>query len=228
MPVACELADPKSVRAAVATVKAVGAKLDALICNAGIMALPKREQAFGVELQFFTNHIGHFLLVTGLLEQLTATARVVILSSAAHHQAPKEGILFDDLAAEKGYGAWKHYGQSKLANLLFAKELARRFAGTQRTANAVHPGVIHTNLARHMNPVATALFAMVGPLALKSVPQGAATECWAAVHPGAAAISGAYLADSNVKKPRADAEDLALAKRLWEVSEQIAARLPVS
>ncbi len=225
VPLACELSDPASVRACVSEVKRQGIKLDAIICNAGIMALPKLEKAHGTELQFFTNHIGHFILVTGLLDQLTDDARVVMLSSAAHTRAPKEGIQFDNLSGDKGYSGWAQYGQAKMANLLFAKELARRFAGTKKTANAVHPGVIHTNLSRHMNPAVTFLFATVGPLVLKTVEQGAATQVYVAVNPGAAGISGQYFADSNVAKPRGDAEDPALAKRLWEESEKIVAAL---
>lgn len=225
LPMACELSDPKSVRACVAEVKSQGIVLDGIICNAGIMALPKLEQAFGYELQFFTNHIGHFILVTGLIDQLSPTGRVVMLSSAAHTRAPREGIQFENLSGEIGYGDWKAYGQSKLANLLFAKELARRFAGSQRTANAVHPGVISTNLGRHMNPVMGAAFRAVGPLVLKTVPQGAATEVFVAVHPSVAQVSGEYFADCNVATPRADANDAEMAKKLWDVSEKIVAGL---
>lgn len=226
VPFDCELSEPASVRGCVAAVKRAGLRLDAIIANAGIMALPKREQAHGVELQLFTNHVGHFMLVTGLLDQLAEDGRVVMLSSAAHQMAPKGGILFDDLAADHGYTPWGHYGQSKLANLLFAKELARRFAGTRRTASAVHPGVIRTNLSRHMPGIATFLFGLSAPLFLKSVEEGAATEVYAAVHPSLAATSGVYFADCNVARPRADAEDPALARRLWEVTEAIVARLP--
>ncbi|MEY3150555.1 MAG: hypothetical protein RLY92_782 [Chloroflexota bacterium] len=225
---ACELSDPASVRACVANVMQLGIKLDALICNAGIMALPRLEKGHGFELQFFTNHIGHFMLVTGLLPQLTEQGRVVMLSSAAHAMAPRAGIEFDNLAGEKSYSAWMAYGQSKLANMLFAGELARRFAGTAKTANAVHPGVIKTNLSRHMNPIATALFGVAGPLFLKNAAQGAATGVYAAVHPDAARISGAYFADCNVAKARADAYDAKLAGRLWDASEKIVAQLPAA
>lgn len=226
VPFACELSDPASVRACVEAVKRGGHRLDALICNAGIMALPKREQAFGVELQLFTNHFGHFILVNGLLDRLAEDGRVVMLSSDAHRMAPRAGILFDDLAGDHGYTAWGHYGQSKLANLLFAKELARRFSGTRRTANAVHPGVIRSNLWRHMPGVANFAMALAGPLVLKSVPQGAATEVYLAVHPAVAATTGAYFADSNLARPRADADDAAMARRLWEVTEKIVGGLP--
>jgi WW domain-containing oxidoreductase len=218
---ACELSNPASVRACVAAIIATGVQLDAIICNAGIMGLPKLERAHGYELQFFTNHIGHFILVKGLIEQLSATGRVVMISSAAHTQAAKGGIEFDNLDGSKGYSAWRQYGQSKFANLLFAKELARCFAGTQRTANAVHPGVIKTNLARH-NLGARLFFDLLGPIALKTVPQGAATQVYVATSPALASVSGKYFADCNLANPRPDAEDPATAKILWKISEQIA------
>lgn len=226
VPLECELSDPISVHRCVAAVKQQGLKLDAVICNAGIMALPKLQQAFGYELQFFTNHIGHFILVTGLLDQLKDEGRVVMLSSAAHRMAPKGGIQFDNLSGEKNYRDWTAYGQSKMANLLFSKELARRFTGTNKTANAVHPGVINTNLGRNMNFIARKVFGFAGPLFLKTPAQGAATEVYVAVHPNAAKISGAYFADCNVAKSRDTADDPELAKRLWQVSEEIVSKLP--
>jgi NAD(P)-dependent dehydrogenase (short-subunit alcohol dehydrogenase family) len=223
---ACELAEPASVRACVERIKSDGHRLDAIICNAGIMALPKLKTAYGYELQFFTNHIGHFILVTGLLDALAEDGRVVMLSSMAHAQAPKGGIRFDNLKGERGYSAWGHYGQSKLANLLFAKELQRRFAGTQRSAYAVHPGVIHTNLARSMGWLVQVFLTLSGPFLLKTIPQGAATEVFAAVHPKALPLAGQYLADSNAGRPSKYANDAELAARLWTVSEQIARDLP--
>lgn len=226
--VECELAEPRSVRAGVKAVKAAlgGAKIDALICNAGIMALPTLEQRFGVELQLFTNHVGHFMLVTGLLDHLADAGRVVMLSSRAHLRAPKGGIEFDNLSGERDYAPWKAYGQSKIANLLFAKELARRLEGTGKTANSLHPGVIFTNLSRHMNPVARVAFRTIAFLMMKNVGEGAATQCYVAVHPTAAAISGKYFADCNVAKPRADGTDAATAARLWSATEEIVSRLP--
>src|SRR5262245_40109125 len=124
VPLACELCEPASVRACVEAVKKDGAKLDAILCNAGIMALPKLEQTFGCEKQFFTNHIGHFMLVTGLLDRLADDGRVVMTSSDAHGMTPAGGIEFDNLSGERNYNSWRAYGQSKLANILFVKELA--------------------------------------------------------------------------------------------------------
>jgi NAD(P)-dependent dehydrogenase (short-subunit alcohol dehydrogenase family) len=159
--------------------------------------------------------------VTGLLEQLKDEGRVVMLSSEGHRRAPVGGIEFDNLSGDKGYQPLTAYGQSKIANLLFAKELQRRFAGTKKTAYAVHPGVVATNLGRNLGPVLSRVLAAMGPLFLKSVAEGAATEVFAAVSPKAVPLAGNYLSDSNVEKPRADAEDAALATRLWAESEKI-------
>jgi NAD(P)-dependent dehydrogenase (short-subunit alcohol dehydrogenase family) len=223
-PIVAELSEPDSMRAAVEAVAAFG-PLDGIIANAGIMALPKLNQQHGYELQFFTNHIGHFILVTGLLDQLTDDGRVVMLSSGAHNGAYKEGIQFNNLAGGDGYSAWGAYGQSKLANLLFAKHLATRLKPGQ-TANSVHPGVIATNLGRHMNPVLRGLFRTLGPaLVLKSVEQGAATQVFVATHPSASDTSGEYFADCNVAKTSENGRDSELAASLWERSEQIVAEL---
>ncbi|MFN3231809.1 MAG: SDR family NAD(P)-dependent oxidoreductase [Alphaproteobacteria bacterium] len=224
MPVACELSEPGSVRAAVDAIRATGKTLDVMLCNAGIMALPKLEQSHGYELQFFTNHVGHFLLVTGLQSQLAPDGRVVMLSSAAHQGAPKGGIEFDNLSGETGYSAWRAYGQSKMANLLFAKGLAKRLNEGQ-TANSVHPGVIQTNLGRHMAGWMNIAFGTLGSLFTKSVPQGAATQCYVATNPQVASVTGTYFADCNVAKPRADGSDDATAERLWAKTEEIAASL---
>jgi NAD(P)-dependent dehydrogenase (short-subunit alcohol dehydrogenase family) len=222
----CELSDPKSVRACIAAIQQQGFRLDAIIANAGIMALPKLETGFGYELQFFTNHIGHFMLVTGLLDSLKPDGRVVMLSSALHKSAPVGGIDFDNLDGKKGYKPWTFYGQSKMANLLFAKELARRFQPGGQTAYAVHPGVILTNLSRNMGSAAQMIYNAVGPLFTKTIPQGAATEVFCAANPKAAKFSGEYLADCNVAKPRADANNPVTAQILWDLSESIVAKLP--
>jgi len=223
VPVACELSDPRSVRTCVDTIMARNETLDMIICNAGIMALPKLERAFGYELQFFTNHIGHFILVTGLLDRVAEEGRIVILSSGAHSAAPKRGIEFDNLTGERGYQPWRAYGQSKLANLLFAKQLAKRLAGTHRTANAIHPGVIMTNLSRSMVPPMRWVLSAAQPLFMKSIPQGAATQVYVATHPQLVGVSGAYFADCNIARPTAAGENSELAERLWEVSERIVA-----
>jgi WW domain-containing oxidoreductase len=225
VPLACELSDPASVRDCIAKVKEAGIRLDAIVCNAGIMALPKLEKQHGYEAQFFTNHIGHFILVTGLLDDLTEKGRVVMVSSEAHRRAPREGVELDDLDGKKRYDPWRNYGQSKMANILFASELSRRLATTKKTANSLHPGVIATNLARHMNPVVQFIFSLAKPLALKTIAQGAATQVYLATHPSVAEVSGKYFSDCNPKTPRDPANDEALATKLWKRSEEIVAGL---
>ncbi len=225
-PVACELSEPESVRACVAAVGKLGRPLDGMICNAGIMALPKLTLKYGLDLQFLTNHIGHFILVNGLLESLAAEARVVMLSSSAHKLTRRGGIDFDNLDGQYGYRAWPNYGQSKLANLLFVRQLAKRLAGSGPTVNAIHPGVIRTQLGRHMNPVMRFGMLLGRPLFLKSIAQGAATQTYVATHPSLAGVSGQYFADCNPARPSKHGRDDALAERLWTVSEEIVAKLP--
>jgi NAD(P)-dependent dehydrogenase (short-subunit alcohol dehydrogenase family) len=225
VPVACELSEPASVRACVAEIKERGMQLDVILCNAGIMALPKRELHHGQELQFLTNHIGHFGLVTGLLDRLSDRGRVVVTSSVAHELAPGGGIQFDDLTLTRNYHPWVAYGQSKLANLLFARTLARRFAGTQRTSNALHPGMIATQLTRHMSSFEQAAASVSSVLFFKSVGEGAATQCYLAAHPSVAGISGEYFANCNIARPSRYGRDEHLAERLWDVSERLFAEL---
>ncbi len=220
----CELSEPASVRACIQEA-AEHAPLDVLLCNAGVMALPERTLVHGQELQFLTNHIGHFILVTGLLPHLRGDARIVMLSSGAHRRAPAAGIQFDDLTLASDYRPWTAYGQSKLANLLFARALARRLQGTARTVNAVHPGVIATNLWRHMSAATRVVAPLASAVALKTIPQGAATQCWAATHPSLRETSGEYLSDCNVAKPSRHGRDDAMAERLWTVTEEIVAGL---
>lgn len=217
----CELSDLESVSTCTQALLSQKLKFDGIICNAGIMALPTLQQRQGVELQFFTNHIGHFKLVTDLLPLLKEDARVVVVSSEAHHAAPKGGIDFSNLSGEQGYRPWKAYGQSKFANLLFAKALARRFSGTRRSALALHPGVIPTPLGRNFAKPLQSLMSLGKPLFLKTVPEGAATQLFCATHPLATNFSGSYLKDCNLAKCREDANEADLAERLWEVSEQI-------
>ena len=219
-PVACDLSEPESVREAVRVV-AEGAPLDGIVCNAGVMALAERTVKHGVELQFLTNHVGHFMLVTGLLDQLTERGRVVVVSSGAHAAAPREGIRFDDLDASKGYSRWRAYGQSKLANILFARSLAKRFAGSKKTANAVHPGMVRTELDRHSGTVVRLAYAIGGSVLVKTAAEGAATSCSVTAHPAVADVSGEYFVDCNVARPTRLALDDALAERLWTVTEQL-------
>lgn len=214
-PIACDLSDPASIRMAV---EAVQEPVDAIIANAGVMALQDRTLQHGIEAHLFTNHVGHFMLITGLVDRLTSNGRVAVLSSGAHAYAPPVGIDFDDLRWDRTYAPWAAYGQSKLANILFAKELARRLP-TGQTANALHPGVIQTPLWRHIpGPAAER---MKTTMTFKTIPQGAATQVFVAVHPDAAGTTGAYFADCEVREPTTLACDPDLGARLWQTTEAL-------
>ena len=222
-PLACELTDLASVAACADQVSAMNRPLDVLICNAGIMALPQLEQVNGIEKQLFVNHFSHFVLLNRLMDAVKAApqGRVVNLSSGGYALAPKGGIEFDNLSGERAYAGWKMYGQSKMANILFTRELARRCDGTTTTANAVHPGAVNTDLSRHMGGVARFFIRLVGRMVLKTPGQGAATSCYVAASPALAKVNGLYFADSNpqeVKRP--EMEDAALAAKLWAVTEE--------
>lgn len=221
--IACELSDPTSVRSAAQSLERLGRPIDAMICNAGVMALASPQTTHGLDLQFLTNHIGHFILVTEAIESLADDGRVVVLSSGAHQMAPAIGIEFDNLSGQRDYDPWKMYGQSKLANILFAKQLAVRFEGSKRTANAVHPGIIRTNLVRHLDNAEQ----MLSSLTLKTVAQGATTQVLVATHPQLATTTGQYFADCQVQEtqhPRASNTELA--EKLWSLSEKLVASIP--
>ena len=225
-PAVCELSDMASVKHCAETIQALNIPIDVIICNAGIMALPKLQVKDGLELQFLTNHMGHFLLVYLLQEQLKAAnkARIVMLSSAGHMAASKRGINFDNLDGSKRYNAWQFYGQAKLANLLTAIAFNRHLVDAGVTANAVHPGVINTNLARDVGgfigmaiktaPVKKLLDISVG----KSIPQGASTSCFVATHPSLDGIGGRYFSDNAEAKPSKLGRDEMLAEQLWSYS----------
>jgi len=219
--VACELSDLGSVRAAVEAVSALG-PLDGILANAGIMALPELQQVHGYELQFFTNHVGHHVLITGLLDRLTDTGRVVVLSSGAHYYA-KPGMELENLDGATDYDPWRMYGRSKLANILFTRALSKRLEGTGKTANSLHPGVIDTNLGRHV-PDRVEMYESMKDI-LKTVAQGAATQCYVAARPELAGVSGVYFSDCAPAKTLNHAKDDALAEALWERTEAIAAAL---
>lgn len=219
--VACELSDPASVRSAIEEIKKLGVGLDGILCNAGIMALPRFEECHGFEKQFYTNHLGHFQLVNGLLGSLQKNGRIVLVSSSAHFAAPRGGIDFDHLRSSAGYSSWRAYGRSKFANLVFAKELARR----GYTAYAVHPGVIVTGLGRYMSRWMNTVSRWIEPIFMKSIPQGAATTVYVATCEGLPGPSGSYFMDCNIGKFRKDADDAETGRRLWEVSEQAFAKI---
>jgi NAD(P)-dependent dehydrogenase (short-subunit alcohol dehydrogenase family) len=225
-PLVVELSDLDSITAATQQIKSTGQPLDILICNAGVMELAELEQVNGIEKQFYVNHIGHFVLVNQLLPELIAApqGRIVTVSSGrATAATPPAGIDFENLSGELGYDPALAYGQSKLANVLFALELSKRLADSNVTANSLRPGVISTNLGRHMPRWKVIALDTVGRVFTKTVAEGAATTCYVATAPALAEVSGVFFDHSNPVRAGGFTEDEAMAERLWEVSEQLAA-----
>jgi NAD(P)-dependent dehydrogenase (short-subunit alcohol dehydrogenase family) len=219
-PLAVELTDLPGIVAAAQQVADMGVALDMLILNAGIMQLPELQLVHGVERQFAVNHVGHFLLTMRLLDQVVAAdaGRVVVVSSGAHRWAPK-GIRFDNLDGSQDYDPREAYGVSKTANGLFSRELARRLAGTNATSNSLHPGVIPTNLARHL-PERN--YDRSNPM-FKTIPEGTATQCYVATSPDLTGVTGYYFDDCNPAVPNEHMQDDAMAAKLWALSEQLVA-----
>jgi len=224
-PVACDLSDFDSVVSATREIEALGRPIDVLMCNAGIMALPQLQQKYGLELQFVTNHLGHFILVNRLLERLieAPAGRVVVVSSLGHLTSVPGGINFRNLSGEQGYSPFTFYGQSKLANLLMSNELARRLEGSRATSNAIHPGVIMTPLMRNLGSLRANLSKIASFPFSRSVQQGAATQCYVATAPALEGVSGHYFANCNPAIKSIHGKNPELARRLWDVSEELTA-----
>lgn len=196
-----------------------GLPLHVLINNAGIMACPFALTADGHESQFGVCHLGHFLLTGLLLPLLKANtpSRVVVLSSLAHKYGTDQvAHPYTDAATYSRYTA---YANAKLANLMFARVLAEKLRGSGVTCNAVHPGVIQTELTRSDN-CAKVVFCLGRPFN-KNIPQGAATTVFAACHPTMDGVQGAYLIDCNEEWPSKLARNDTIAQELWDVSEQM-------
>ncbi|KAM7256647.1 hypothetical protein ACFE04_012388 [Oxalis oulophora] len=211
-----DLSSMASVRKFASEYNSSALPLNILINNAGVMACPFMLSKDKIEMQFATNHI-ETIKRTALETKIEV--RIVNLSSEGHRFAYREGIRFDGINDESRYFSWGAYGQSKLANILHMNELARRLKeeGVDITANSLHPGSIQTNLLRHQGIINT-VTNMVGKYVLKSIPQGAATTCYVALHPQVKGISGTYFLDSNVANPTNHAKDAELAKKLWDFS----------
>ncbi|KAK4488288.1 hypothetical protein RD792_004040 [Penstemon davidsonii] len=155
--------------------------------------------------------------------------RIVNVSSIGYIAAYREGICFDKINDRTSYVNYRAYGQSKLANILHANELTRRFKeeGVQITANSLHPGVITTNILRHLGLVG-GIFNWLSNYVNKSIPQGASTTCYVALHPQVKGVSGEFFADSNIAKTSEVAKDADLAKKLWDFSFKATMSNPTS
>jgi NAD(P)-dependent dehydrogenase (short-subunit alcohol dehydrogenase family) len=231
----CDLGDLASIRGCGAEARDRLAAIDLLINNAGVMACPLMHTADGFEMQLGTNHFGHFALTAELLPLVEAgrARRIVNLSSRGHHIAPVD--LGDPNFTARLYDPWASYGQSKTANILFTVGLEARYGGRGVHAFAVHPGGIQTNLGRHMTEdMRTALLERVtksdAGFAWKTIPQGAATQCWAATAPELEGTGGVYCEDCHVAAiddvstqggVRSYALDRDAAERLWTISAEL-------
>jgi retinol dehydrogenase 12 len=214
-----DLGVQREIRRVAAEFLVSGRPLHVLINNAGTINLQRSVTADGIETTFAVNHLAYFLLTHLLLERLLASApaRIVNVASDAH----KFGTLdFDDLGNQRRYRAMRVYGQSKLANVLFTDELARRLAGSGVTANSLHPGAVGTGLGRNNGAWARAVILLLRPF-FRSPEGGAATSIHLASSPAVEGVSGKYFADCKETRPARRAQDPDTARRLWEVSAQL-------
>lgn len=222
-PYACNQERLADVAAFADEIRALNAPLDIVVANAGIVGKWRRETIDGLEKTFVVNHLASFVLVNRLLPRVTATpsSRIVIVSSNAHKRAPAAGIEFDNLSAERGYFFMKQYGQTKLANHLFTRSLARRLAGTATTVNSLHPGRVYTNIFHNLPLPLRMAIDVVAKRQMKDVSTGASTMCYLAAHPEVKDITGRYFADNRESAVGRHMEDDAMAERLWTVSEEL-------
>ena len=213
-----DLSSQREVRRLAGEVLAAWDRLDVLVNNAGAVIGRKSLSEEGIELTFALNHLAPFLLTCLLLERLRATpgSRVVTVASRAHHYG---AIDFDNLRGEKGYAAQLMYGRSKLANILFTRELARRAGGGPPVATCMHPGVVATRFGEEGGALTRLAFKLLRPL-LRTARQGADTAIWLATA-AEAAQAGEYFVDRRVAGTSRAARDETLARRLWDVSERM-------
>jgi NAD(P)-dependent dehydrogenase (short-subunit alcohol dehydrogenase family) len=194
-------------------------RLDVLVNNAGIIQSKRTETPDGIESTLAVNHLAPFLLTNLLLDLLkeSAPSRIVTVSSEAQRGAE---IDFDDLQSERRYRAFRVYGMTKLANILFTYELAERLEGTGVMANCLHPGSVNTNFANNNRSLGTLLFRAFKPF-MRTPEQGADTAVYLAVSPEAGKMTGRYLTDRKVISSYEEPHDALAQKRLWEVSEEL-------
>ncbi|XP_013773390.1 retinol dehydrogenase 11-like [Limulus polyphemus] len=216
-----DLSSQKSVRKFAEEFKRTNDRLDILINNAAVFALRERTLTVdGYETTFATNHLGHFLLTNLLLDLLkkSAPSRIINVSSESHRLGT---IRFDNLNSERSYVSDIAYSHTKLANILFTRELAKRLARTGVTTYSLHPGLVCTDIFRHYFGVRKFLVNLVISMYGKTALQGAQTTVFLAVKPGIESFSGSYFSDCKVVGTSAKAMDMKIAQKLWEVSEEM-------
>lgn len=215
-----DLSSQAQVRRLAEAFKQKHARLDVLVNNAGAYYLTHQESVDGIELTFALNHLGYFLLTNLLLDLIKASApaRIVNVSSNAHQSAR---IDFSNLSGRGFYNSWAAYGQSKLGNLLFTYELARRLAETGVTANALHPGFVASNFAHNNGWLVAWGTKFAQKLGGRTPQEGARTVIYLATSPVVEGVSGKYFIDEKAVVSSPASYDEAIARRLWEVSEEM-------
>ena len=214
--IAADLSNKAGVKSAVDAFKKNHSRLDVLLNNAGAMFMSRQESADGIEMTMALNHLNYFYTTYLLLDMLKANekARVVNVSSGAHVGAK---INFDDIQYKKGYSGFGVYGQSKLMNLLFTYELARKLGGTPVTSNALHPGFVNTGFAKNNGGFIKFAMGLLSPMQRK-VSDGAATSIFLASSPEIDTVSGKYYVDCKAVESDPASYDKAAAARLWQLS----------
>jgi len=218
-----DLGSLKSVRQGAAELLDRTKRIDVLINNAGLVLTERKESVDGFEMTFAVNHLGPFLLTQLLEDQIvsSAPARIVNVSSTAH-SAAKRGLDFDDLQSNKRYAGMRVYGASKLANIYFTTELAKRLSGKGVTANSLHPGTVRTGYGRDGDAGGFLGFGirLAAPFFM-SPEKGALTSIYLASSPEVEGVTGEYFIKCKPRKPSAAAADEAAAQKLWQVSEDL-------
>jgi len=219
-----DLGDQDSIRSSIDRLKDLGVdKIDILINNAGIMALPKRRTTKqSLEMQIGVNHVGHQLLTTLLVPYLkkAESARVVCLSSIAHYYHDDKFYLHPKLETEP-YNGWVAYGNAKLANLLFAQEFNERYSSEGITAYSVHPGGIFTGLQDDVEAAKIFKWLCIAPFFFKTISQGAATTLFCATNPDVEENAGQYFENCGASKRHKSISDENAGKKLWETTEKL-------
>jgi len=216
-----DLSSQAAVRQLAREFLATGRPLHVLINNAGVVNLRRESSVDGIEITFAVNHLAYFLLTLLLIPRLkeSAPARIVNVASDAHAQAGGR-LDFEDLESRKSYSVMRVYGKSKLANILFTRELARRLEGTGVTANCLHPGFVGSNFAKNNGAIASLVMTLLRPFA-RTPEKGAETAVYLASSPELEGVSGQYFVDRRPRQPKDFARNDDDARRLWEASEHM-------
>jgi NAD(P)-dependent dehydrogenase (short-subunit alcohol dehydrogenase family) len=212
----CDLSDLQSIRRAAASIGETYEKIDVMVNNAGVITTQRELTKEGLEMQFGVNHVGHFLLTMLLLQKLQKGSRIIQVASGAHKWGD---IYFEDLSLEKSFRPFKAYGQSKLANVLFAKELSKKLAPYGITVNSCHPGAVATNMGVNRETgFGRGITKLLKPF-FRSPEEGASTAVYLATDPSVEGITGEYFYNGKPGKVSRKARDEELSQKLFQWTE---------